>query len=129
MSMSEPRINTVLSGDTPLIQDKHNFLISTFCSFTLPRHTCTTEAIWFILGLYLMSCEFTHLFTKQTVLPSVRLRAQDHSKSPSPPDHIDYLESCPNLLYFKPPESISSKVTKDSQRISGYDSKFESNPN
>lgn len=28
--------NTVASGDTPLIQDKHNFLISTFCSFTLP---------------------------------------------------------------------------------------------
>lgn len=28
--------NTVVSGDTPLIQDKHHFLISTFCSFTLP---------------------------------------------------------------------------------------------
>lgn len=120
--------NTVLSGDTPLIQGKHHLLISTFCSFTLPgKHAWQKQSGSF--------CDCIECPLNLPIyLPDISPRVSDGEhritlSQPWHPDHVDHLESRPNLFYFRPPKSIFSKATTDSQRISRYDSKFESNPN
>lgn len=94
-SMSEPRINTEHSGKWRYSTDPGQASFSHFHILLLhpPRHTCTTEAIWFILWLNLMSCEFT-IFYQTDSSPWVSDWEHRITLShPLHPDHTDHLES------------------------------------
>lgn len=88
---------------------------------------------------YFALSEFSHLLPNSHFFLSARSRAQNHANllSGSKPVSQSTSTSWPRgslavltkSLYFRPPENSSAKVNEDSQRISRYDSKFETNPN